>query len=181
MIDEFVQGGPKNRHISICLMLNWYSFVKSQHNLIIFGWEEDILNIACKLVSTILCDWHYLVVCQHNSRANFILRQHRKRTILFLQSTVETRNRCCGQYMHCFVENLFRCKSAKKYKIRLRFHKAISTISIYHQANGNVHFWGPPCILASEEQPCDIRWFSRMCIMSLLREVLALWDVAHIS
>jgi len=37
--------------------------------------EDDTLNIACKLTSTILCDWHYLVVCQHNSRANFILRQ----------------------------------------------------------------------------------------------------------
>jgi len=28
---------------------------------------------------------------------------------------------CCGQYMHCFVGNLFRCKSAKNYKIRLRY------------------------------------------------------------
>jgi len=37
-----------------------------------------------------------------NSWASFILRQHRKRT-LFLQGSVETRNRCCGQYMHCFV------------------------------------------------------------------------------
>jgi len=44
----------------------------------------------------------------------------------FLQGSVETGNRCCGQYMHCFVGNLFRCKSAKNYKIRLRFHKAIS-------------------------------------------------------
>jgi len=107
-------------------MLNWYSFVKSPPNFIIFGWdwEEDILNIACKLISTILCDWHYLVVCQHNSWASFILRQHRKRTILFLQGSVETRNRCCGQYMHCFVGNQFRCKSAKNYKIQLRFHKA---------------------------------------------------------
>jgi len=100
-----IQGGPKN-HIFICLMLNWYSFVKSLPNFIIFGWE-DILNIACKLISTVLCDWHYLVVCQHNSWANFMLRQHRKRTILFLQSSVGTRNRCCGQYMHCFVGNLY--------------------------------------------------------------------------
>jgi len=37
--------------------------------------NEDIFNIACKLISTILCDWHYLVVCQHNSWANFILRK----------------------------------------------------------------------------------------------------------
>jgi len=38
--------------------------------------------------------------------------------------------------MHCFVRNLFRCNSAKNYKIRLRFYKAI------HQANGNVQvFW----------------------------------------
>jgi len=44
--------------------------------------EENIPNIACKLISTILCDWHCLVVCQHNSWANFILRQHRKRTIV---------------------------------------------------------------------------------------------------
>jgi len=94
-------------------------------NFVIFGWEEDILNIACKLISTILCDWHCLVVCQRNSWANFILRQHRKRTILFPQGSVGTRNRCCGQYMHCFVGNLFRCKSAKNYKIRLRFHKTI--------------------------------------------------------
>jgi len=36
--------------------------------------------------------------------------------------SVGTRNRCCEQYMHCFVENIFRCKSAKNYKIRLRFH-----------------------------------------------------------
>jgi len=40
--------------------------------------------------------------------------------------------------------NIFRCKCAKNYKIRLRFHKAIS---ISHQANGNVYFFGPPCIL----------------------------------
>jgi len=119
-------GQPKKLYISICSMLNWYSFVKSQPNFKIFGWEEDILNIACKLISTILCDWHYLVVCQHNSWANFILRQHRKRTILFLQGSVETHNRCCRQYMHVFVGNLFRCKSAKNYKIRLRFHEAIS-------------------------------------------------------
>jgi len=72
--------------------------------------EEDILNIACKLSCTVLCNWHYLVVCQHNSRANFILRQHRKRKILFLQSRVGTRNRCCGQYMHCFVGNISRCR-----------------------------------------------------------------------
>jgi len=84
-----------------------------------------MLNIACKLISTILCDWHCLVVCQHNSWAYFIFRQHRKRTILFLQRSVETRSRCCRQYMHCFVGNLFRCKSAKNYKIRLRFYKAI--------------------------------------------------------
>jgi len=57
----------QNVHISICLMLNGYSFVKSQPSFIFFGWEEDILNIACKLVNTILCDWRYLVVCQHNS------------------------------------------------------------------------------------------------------------------
>jgi len=50
----------------------------------------------------------------------------RKRAVLFLQSSVGTRNRCCGQYMHCFIGNLFRCKSAKNYKILLRFHKAIS-------------------------------------------------------
>jgi len=130
---------PRKLHIFICLMLNWYSFVKSQPNFTIFGWEDDILNIACKLIRTILCDWHCLVVCQHNSWANSILRQYRKRTILFLQGSVETRNRCCGQYMHRFVGNLFRCKSAKNYKIRLRFHKAIS---IQHQANGNVQFWG---------------------------------------
>jgi len=37
--------------------------------------EDDILNIACKVISTILCDWHYFVVCQHNSWANFTLRQ----------------------------------------------------------------------------------------------------------
>jgi len=116
----------QNKLQNICLMLNWYSVVKSQPNFIIFGRGEDILNIACKLISTILCDWHCLVACQHNSWANFILRQHRKRTILFLQGSVETRNRCCGQYMHCFVWNLFRCKSAKNYKIRLRFHKVIS-------------------------------------------------------
>jgi len=44
--------------------------------------------------------------------------------------------------MHCFVGNLFRCrpKSAKNYKIRLKFYKAIS---IYHQAHGNVQFFGP--------------------------------------
>jgi len=77
----------------------------------IFCWEEDILNIVCKLISTILCDWHYVVICQHNSWANFILRQLRKWTILFLQGSVGTRNRYCGQYMHCFVGNLFRCKS----------------------------------------------------------------------
>jgi len=47
--------------------------------------------------------------------------------------------------MHYFVGNLFRCrpKSAKNYKIRLRFHK---DISIYNQANGNVQFFGPPCM-----------------------------------
>jgi len=78
------------------------------------------------LISTISCDCHYLIVCQHNSWTNFILKQHRKRTILFLQGSVETRNRCCGQYMHGFIGNLFRCKSAKNYKIQLRFHKAIS-------------------------------------------------------
>jgi len=125
-ISSFADMTPKKLNISICLMLNWYGFVKSQPNFIIFVWEEDILNVACKLISTILCDWHYLVVCQHNSRTNFILKQHRKRTILFLQDSVETRNRCCEQYMYCFVENLFRCKSAKNYKILLRFHKAIS-------------------------------------------------------
>jgi len=82
-------GWPKKLQIFTCLMLNWYSFVKSQPNFIIFGWEEDIiLNIACKLISTIWCNWHYLVVCQHNSWANFILRQHRKRTTLFLQNSV---------------------------------------------------------------------------------------------
>jgi len=43
--------------------------------------------------------------------------------------------------MHCFVGNLFRCKSAKNYKILLRFLKAIS---INHQANGNVKFLGHP-------------------------------------
>jgi len=76
-------------------MLNWCNFVKSQPNYIFFlGWGEDILNIACKLISTILRNWHYLVVWQHNSWANFILRQHRKRTILFLQGSVGTRNRC---------------------------------------------------------------------------------------
>jgi len=30
-------GWPRKLHISICLMLNWYSFVKSQTNFIIFG------------------------------------------------------------------------------------------------------------------------------------------------
>jgi len=116
--DEYA-GWPRNCTFFICLMLNWPNFIT-------FGWEEDILNTVCKLISTILCDWHCLVVCQHNSWANFILRQRRKRTILFLQGSVGTRNRCCGQYMLCFVGNLFRCKSAKNYKIRLRFHKAIS-------------------------------------------------------
>jgi len=73
-------GGPtylyrvaQKLHISICLMLNWYDFVKYQPNFITFDWEEDILNIACKLISTILYDWHYLVACQHNSWGNFIL------------------------------------------------------------------------------------------------------------
>jgi len=117
-------GWLKKLHVSICLMLNWYSFVKSQPNFIIIGWDEDILNIACKLISTFLFDWHDLVVCQHNSWANCIFRQHRKRTILFLQGSVEMRNRCYRQYMHCFVGNQFR--SAKKYKIWLKFHKAIS-------------------------------------------------------
>jgi len=74
---------PQNLHISICLMLNWYSFAKYQPNFIIFEWQEDILNVSCKLIGTILCDWHYLVACQHNSWANFFLRQHRKQTILF--------------------------------------------------------------------------------------------------
>jgi len=108
-------GWPKKLHISICLTLNWYRFAKSRLNFIIFGWEEDILNIACKLISTILCVWHYLVVCQHNSWANFISRQPRKSKILFLQGSVGTCNRCCGQYMHCFVGNLLRCKSADNY------------------------------------------------------------------
>jgi len=58
---------------------------------------------------------------------------------IILQGSVKTRNRCCGQYMHCFVGNLFRWKSAKNYKIRLRFHKAIS---IYYQTIGNVQFFG---------------------------------------
>jgi len=75
------------------------------------------------------------------------MRQHRKQTILFLQGSVKTRKGCCGQYMHCFVGNLFRCKSAKNYKIWLRFYKAIS---IEHQANWNVHVFGPPCMCVTQ-------------------------------
>jgi len=136
-----LSGCPPKLHTSICLMLNWYSLVKSQPNFIIFGWGEDILNIACKLISTILCDWHYLVVCQHNSWANFILRQHRKREILFLQGSVETRNRCCGQCMHCFVENLFRCKSAKKI---IQFGWDFTKLYQFNIKHGNMLFLGPP-------------------------------------
>jgi len=117
-------------------MFNWYNFVKSQPNFIIFGLEEDILN---KLMSTVFCDWHYFVVCQRNSRANFIWRQHRKRTILFLQGSVGTRNGCCGQYMHCFVGNLFRCKSAKNYKIRLRCHNLTSSVEMCSFMGHPVH------------------------------------------
>jgi len=34
---ELSIGWPKKLHICTCLMLNWYSFVKSQPNFIIFG------------------------------------------------------------------------------------------------------------------------------------------------
>jgi len=78
-----------------------------------------------------------LVVCRNNSSANFILRQHRKRRILFLQGSIETRKRCCGQYMHCFVGNLFSCKFAKNYKIWSRLHK-------FNTKHGNVQFFGHP-------------------------------------
>jgi len=104
--ESWYTGWPKKLHISTCLMLNWYSFVKYQPNFIIVGWEKDILNIACQLISTVLCDWHYLVVCQHNSWANFILRQHRKQTILFLQCSVWRHNMCCGQCMHFCWESI---------------------------------------------------------------------------
>jgi len=123
-------------------MLNWYSFVKYQPNCITFGWEENIMNIAYKLISTILCDWHYLVACQHNSWRNFILRQHRKRTILFLQGSVETRNRCCGQYMHCFVGNY----SAVSLPKIMKFGWDVTKLYQFNVKHGNVQFFGPPCI-----------------------------------
>jgi len=49
-----IQGGPKNLHISICLMLNWYSFVKFQPNFIIFGrlTPEQIPNKTMHVLST---------------------------------------------------------------------------------------------------------------------------------
>jgi len=49
-----LQGGPKKLHISICLMLNWYSFVKSQPNFIIFGilTPEYIPNKTMHVLST---------------------------------------------------------------------------------------------------------------------------------
>jgi len=55
-------GWPKNMHISICLMLNWYSFVKFQPNFIIFGrllWFPTKQCIYCPQhllrVSTLPC------------------------------------------------------------------------------------------------------------------------------
>jgi len=48
---SYLQGGPKKLHISSCLMLNWYSFVKSQPNFIIFGWDWE------KTCWTLLVNW----------------------------------------------------------------------------------------------------------------------------
>jgi len=49
-----LQGEPKKLHISICLMLNCYSFVKSQPNFIIFGrlTPEYIPNKTMYVLST---------------------------------------------------------------------------------------------------------------------------------
>jgi len=137
-----IQGGPKQLHISVCVTLNWYSFVKSQRNFIIVDWE-DILNIACKLISTVLCDWHYLVVCQHNSWANFILRQHRKRTILFLQGSVETCNRCCGQKCICIV--LLGIYSGVSLPKIIKFDWDFTKLDQRNIKHRNVQFFGPPC------------------------------------
>jgi len=61
--------------------------------------------------------------------SKFHLETAQKTDNIILQGSVETRNRCYGQYKHCFVGNLFRCKSAKNYT-----------------KHGNVEFFGPPRI-----------------------------------
>jgi len=53
------------------------------------------------------------------------------------QTIVSITQNCTDQ----FTSNVQYVLLARNYKIRLRFHKAIS---IKHQANGNVQFFGPP-------------------------------------
>jgi len=125
-------------------MLNWYSFVKSQPNFLIFGWEDDILNIACKLISTILCDWHYLVVCQHNSWANFILRQHRKGTVLFLQGSV-------GAVDSIWIVLLGIYSGVSLSKI-IKFGWDFTKLYQFNIKHGNVQFFGPHCSWTKEIQ-----------------------------
>jgi len=58
-------GWPKKLHISICLMFNWYSFVKSQPNFCNFWqtytWIGSQQNNACTVHSTYCVFLHYLV------------------------------------------------------------------------------------------------------------------------
>jgi len=116
--------------------------------------EEDILNIACKLISTILCNWHYLVVCQHNSWANLIWRQmcsflghfvvnRRYQAHVDLRTICSTyRWRCVRSWMNinsdlaCVVNKL----NADRFSLLCAL-KSVSTISVgsdvklYYQAD----------------------------------------------
>jgi len=116
------QDGPKYLRISICFIrlceisTESYNFLADLHlTLGLVCCNDDVIETKIYKVSkeTASCRYVKELSC-------------RKQTILSLQGSVGTHNRCCGQYMHCLVGNLFRCKSAKNYKIRLRFHKAVS-------------------------------------------------------
>jgi len=120
-------GWPKNRHISICLVLNWYNFVKFQPNFIIFGKLTpeyiSLKNNAYTVHNTYCVFLHYFVeiilsvICVL-SRWNLLTNYVGKH----LNSVSHTKL-YWSVYKQCSI-----CLplNQKNYKIRLRFHKAIS-------------------------------------------------------
>jgi len=95
-------------------------------------------------MSTILWDRHNLVVCQHNSWANFIFRQHRKRTILFLQGSVETSFLRTLPCRNNIVRFLCCLKMKSAYELCRQTTKQCQShkiVLISLQAMFNMHWW----------------------------------------
>jgi len=73
--------------------------------------------------------------------SKFHLQTAQKRTILFLQGSVETRNRCCGHYIYIVLLGIYSGVSLPKI---IKFDWEFAKLYQFNINHGNAHFLGHP-------------------------------------